>query len=542
MLAGTSVMAEEESILYTSVCETMGEDFIVGASIVNSDLTDPMVMELVTTHHNAITLGNELKPDAMFGYSNAVHPKLTTAEVEGVTIDVPEMDYSRAEKTLNYIKEWNEEHPEHTLKVRGHVLVWHSQTPEWFFHEEYDAKKPYVTPDEMTLRQEWYIRTMCEHFTGEDSPYHGMFYGWDVVNEAVSDSSGTYRKGSENSSWWKVYESPEFIINAFRFANQYMDPSVELYYNDYNEWFANKRQGIIQLMRDVKEAEGTRIDGFGMQGHYQTTNDPSIADFLTSAREYAEVVDCVQVTELDLKASSRYHGGSGGLEEEYELQANRYLDLYQAMQTLKEEGINLRGMTLWGVIDPNSWLQTSNSVSGASDGKKTQVPLLFDGTYQKKPAFYAFVDPSRIEEAKSSMSYLITRVDAGGGLSGAMEYFMNCDGGDVTVKPSWNDKGIGFKVTVSDKTKTEGDKVTLYLKRNGEEEIFSAEKTREQGITNGSGYDVVLFVKLTEEDVKAGNEFAFEIAVNNRGSVSTFSGKPIEDQPKEENFSDCVLK
>ena len=35
-----------------------------------------------------------------------------------------------AEQILDVILEWNEEHPDNFIRVRGHVLVWHSQTPE----------------------------------------------------------------------------------------------------------------------------------------------------------------------------------------------------------------------------------------------------------------------------------------------------------------------------------------------------------------------------------------------------------------------------
>ncbi len=254
--------------LKEAVAQEMGEDFLTGVSIVNSELSDDLLMQLVTKHFNAVTIGNELKPDAMFGYAGTC-PGTDTVSINGQGIQVPKLNYSRAEKTLDVLYDWNQEHPQEAIMVRGHVLVWHSQTPEWFFHVGYDAEQPYVDKDTMDLRLEWYIKTMAEHFTGPDSKYKDMFYGWDVVNEAVSDGTGTYRTDKENSSWWAVYQSNEYILNAFTYANKYMPASVELYYNDYNEWFVNKRGGIVQLLKDVKAKEGARIDGMGMQGHYQ---------------------------------------------------------------------------------------------------------------------------------------------------------------------------------------------------------------------------------------------------------------------------------
>ena len=120
---------------------------------------------------------------------------------------------------------------------------------------------------------------------GENSKYKDMFYGWDVVNEAISDGRGTYRNENENSTWWRVYGSNEFIINAFRFANKYVPADVELYYNDYGDCSALKSEGIAQLLKDVKAAEGTRIDAVGMQGHYQTAGSPSAQEFITAARK-----------------------------------------------------------------------------------------------------------------------------------------------------------------------------------------------------------------------------------------------------------------
>lgn len=400
--------------LYKSVAskDGIGEDAIVGTCYGNSNFTDEKLMQLVTKHFNAVTLENELKPDCMFGYSNAA-PKegsIHKEDLNGEQIDVPTLDHSRTEPILDKLVEWNSKNPDHKIRVRGHVLVWHSQTPEWFFHEGYDKTKDYVSKDVMNKRLEWYIKTVLTHYTGEQSKYKDLFYGFDVVNEAISDASATYRTDTEQSgdkltddihgtksSWWKVYGSNEFIINAFKFANKYAPASVDLYYNDYNECDAKKRGGIIQLLKDVKAAEGTRISGFGMQGHY-SVNAPSVSQFEEAVKDYAKVVDKVMLTELDVKPSATFDGSEAKLADELNREGDYYKRLYETAKELdKQDGINIAGITVWGVVDKYSWLQDANNVGGASDGKMKMYPLLFDENYQAKLTYWAFVDPSKIE-------------------------------------------------------------------------------------------------------------------------------------------------
>lgn len=413
--AAEEIVLDDVVALKDEVTADLGEEAIVGTAVTATEIRDKGVKAIIEKHFNAVSIGNELKPDALFGYSNSRCPGTEEVELNGKTITVPKLDYSRAEKILDAIYDWNQANPDHFIKVRGHVLVWHSQTPEWFFHEDYDKTKPYVTPEEMNVRLEWFIKTVLEHFTGEDSKYKGMFYGWDVVNEAISDASGTYRSDAEsayedlsqdthgsNSSWWHVYQSNEYIINAFCYANKYAPADVELYYNDYNETNYNKMEGILALLEAVKSADGTRIDGMGMQGHY-STSDPDLTRFKMAIKKYSDAIGSVMITEWDLRASSAYDGTEATKADEYARQAYRYMNLYSAMVELKEEGYNVDGLTMWGTVDKYSWLQTSSSVGGGATGTQKQCPLLFDDNYEVKPSFWAIADVDKMKEVLNDL-------------------------------------------------------------------------------------------------------------------------------------------
>ncbi len=397
----------EIPILKDHVNEVMG--CIIGAAATRSELQDPKVWEIITTHFNALTFGNELKPDCMFGYSNGKCPGTEEVELNGETILVPKMDFSRSEKMLDKVLKWNQENPDSPIMIRGHVLVWHSQTPEWFFHVDYDKQKDYVDKETMNKRLEWYIKTMLTHYTGEDSKYKDMFYGWDVVNEAISDATGTYRTDAENpnedlsqdthgsnSSWWHVYQSNEYILNAFLYANKYAPASLELYYNDYNECEPKKMKGICELLTAVKELEGepgvgTRISAMGLQGHYNMST-PTMDRLELAVNTYGEIVGDVQITEFDLKASDGYDGSDEAKEEEFKKEASRYRILYLILKNANknDNGIRVTGITFWGTVDHYSWLQSRSNVGGGSKDNLPQCPLLFDENYEPKPAFYVF--------------------------------------------------------------------------------------------------------------------------------------------------------
>ena len=362
--------------------EGLGEDAICGTCIGLPGIGDERLLSLVEEHFNAVTLENELKPDSLFGNNKERIPggSLHEEELGGRSIMVPTLDHSEADAILDKILEYNDSHPDKPMRVRGHVLVWHQQTPEWFFHTDYDKNKDYVSPEEMNGRLEWYIRSVLTYYTGPESKYSSLFYAWDVVNEAISDRTGSYRTDTEDSSWWKVYGSNEYIINAFRYANLYAPKDIDLYYNDYNECVAKKSKGILTLIEDVKSDPDARIDGFGMQGHY-TVNFPTAEDMGKYAKIYADAAGTVMITELDVKTSMLFHGTEDELPKEFERQAAYYAKIYDELIKLKKEGCDIAGITFWGTVDTYSWLNQNG----------THYPLLFDKNYEPKPAFYAFM-------------------------------------------------------------------------------------------------------------------------------------------------------
>lgn len=517
------------------VTEAMGdENFIVGTAICLSDLKDEKEMALVKKHFNAITFGNELKPDAAFGYASKC-PETEKATINGIEITVPKLDFSRADEMLEYVYKYNQKHPESAIRIRGHVFTWHSQTPEWFFHVDYDKDKELCSKEEMTLRHEWYIKTMAEHYMGENSKYKDMFYGWDVVNEAISDGRGTYRNENENSTWWRVYGSNEFIINAFRFANKYVPADVELYYNDYGDCSALKSEGIAQLLKDVKAAEGTRIDAVGMQGHYQTAGSPSAQEFITAARKYAAIVGKVQITELDFGVSDAYDGTDKTKQEEYTRLAYRYKEIYDAVKQLKSEGINMSGITVWGVVDKYSWLQTSSSVGGGATETKKQVPLLFDDDYQVKSAYWAFVDPTKLAPTIQEVTFTQEIDDE---FTAGTELTINKADTSATIIPVWNENTIKFLVNVKDNTIAETDAVTAYVKIG--DDVKKVTVNRADAVAIEDGY--VAVVEVTDVEIQAFDTVTFDVVVTDDNMKAAFNDYTLSHDEKSDYFAKAELK
>lgn len=543
-----------------SVTKSLGNDSIAGTAIMSSEISDDTLMELVEKHFNAVTLGNELKPDALFNYQIGQSVDCKTITFKGTELKVPvvndkdeNLDFSRADEMLEKILEWNNANPKNKIRVRGHVLVWHSQTPEWFFHKDYDVTKPYVDKKTMNLRLEWFISSVFDHYFGEaaNKKYAGLFYGWDVVNEAVngntyrddkvipdeSDTSTSDTRHGSNSMWWRVYKSNEFIINAFKYANHYAPEDVELYYNDYGETDNTKCEGIVKLINDVKHADGTRLDAFGMQAHYNVDGF-SAAQFKSVAKKYATAAGKVQLTELDFKASSTYDGTAATKESEYTKMAYCHKNLYEAIKALKNEGTNVSGLTVWGVIEPNSWLHSQSNVGGGANGS-AQCPLLFDGNYKAKPAYWAYVDASQLKPAIQK----VTITEAKDGNIAGETYTI--DQGEVQAEfiPVWDAAGLTVQVKVKDTTANDADAVTVYVDPKNSASDITPDKvtvTRTAAAEIAGGYQAT--VKVPMENLKVAQQIGLDVVVNNDGKTESFNDLTGKQESSSKYYAVATMK
>lgn len=542
----------------TSVTESLGNDSIAGTAIMLSEISDDTLMELVEKHFNAVTFGNELKPDALFNYQidgNSVPTKTITFEGEELQVPVvndagDSLDFSRADAMADKILEWNNAHPDQKIRIRGHVLVWHSQTQEWFFHENYDITKPYVNKETMNRRLEWFISSVFNHYFGEaaNGKYDGLFYGWDVVNEAVigntyrtdkvsaAESLSEIRHGN-NSSWWHVYESNEFIINAFKYANKYAPKDVELYYNDFGETDNTKCEGIVKLINDVKSAEGTRLDALGMQAHYNVDGF-SAAQFKSVAKKYAQAAGKVQLTELDFKASSTYDGTAATKESEYTKMAYCHKNLYEAIKALKEEGTNVSGITVWGVIEPNSWLHSQSNLGGGASGS-AQCPLLFDGNYKAKPAYWAYVDATKLQPAIQK----VTITEAKDGNIAGETYTI--DQGEVQAEfiPVWDADGLTVQVKVKDTTVNDADAVTVYVDPENSASDITPDKVtvaRTAAAAIAGGYQAT--VKVSMKNLKVAQQISLDVVVNNDGKTGSFNDLTGKQESSSKYYAVATMK
>ncbi|MCD9032987.1 endo-1,4-beta-xylanase [Luteimonas sp. Y-2-2-4F] len=338
--------------------------FRIGTAV-NDDIVsgrDARSQALVPRHFDAITAENVMKAEVL-------HPAPGT------------WDFAAADAFVAF----GERHDQFLV---GHTLVWHNQTPDWFFQ---DAAGAPLAPDAMAARLRDYIATVAGR-------YVGRVHAWDVVNEIVGED-GRYR----DTVWTRALGDGDTVVREAFAAAARAAPDAELYYNDFNTWRPAKRDGIVRMVRMLQDA-GIRIDGIGMQAHWGL-NYPPLEEIEASIDAYAALGVKVMITELDIDVLPLTREGqvigTGLAHPQFQLEEfERYLDPYpdglpfDVERRLAERYAELFRLfhrkrdvidrvTVWGVHDGMSW---KNDYPVPN---RTNYPLLFDRERRPKPALEA---------------------------------------------------------------------------------------------------------------------------------------------------------
>ncbi len=279
--------------------------------------TEPNYSTTLKREYNMLTPENEMKWDT-------IHPQQGT------------YNFAPADTLVRFAKENN-------MTVRGHTLVWYYQLPAWLTQGNFtSAQLETILKDHITTVVQYY-----------KTNYPGRVVAWDVVNEAFSDN-GALR----TSIWSKIGTTPDaYIRKAFQWAHD-ADPSVKLFYNDYNmESNIGKAKAVANLLKSLKR-DGIRIDGVGFQGHVSSTTN--LANLKTNMALFTGAGFEVQFTEVDVPLTT------------LDQQATTYRTLASACA----HNSLCTAFVTWGFTDKYSW-------------KSAKSPLPFDANYAPKPAYTA---------------------------------------------------------------------------------------------------------------------------------------------------------
>lgn len=339
---------QKEAPEVTETFQSLFAKYDIKAGVCLSDymIRNSNCINIIKENFNSITFENHLKPDYILDQKASQSAGDIVVKFNPTTISL-----------LDWCVENN-------MAMRGHTLVWYSQTPSWIFYEDFDTKKPLVSRDVMLARMESYISQVFTQL--EDLGYLEHFYAYDVVNEAWMED------GKMRDCLWLKTIGDDYLWYAFYYADKYAPEYVDLYYNDYNEQF--KTETLYNFVQTLVDEEGNYlIDGIGFQAHLYTEDDLN-AYFKTVERLGSTGLK-VNLTELDVCLGS-WPSIKPATEENLKAQGQYYYNLIGGLLQMVEDGkVKMDSLTFWGFTDQLSW-------------RKERSPLLYDAAFKPKYAYY----------------------------------------------------------------------------------------------------------------------------------------------------------
>lgn len=375
-------------------------------------LEDADVKAYIKENLNSLTAENEMKPESILGRSaNTI--KLAAAKAQNIYIPdnykdsvVPVLNYGNIDTLMKFANDNN-------IRIRYHGLLWHEQTSNWFFRENFNPNGKYVSAEVMDGRIAYYIYNVMDYVYR--SKYAHTVYCWDVVNEFYHMTECICRIQNTSSEldpvdipkdkpetvkcFYEVYgqdifenpddpahspvkTNPAYVKKAFAVAYSVLEKynltdSVELVYNDYDTNMKEVRETALAVTDYINSRDELNPDGkklvttIGMQCHDKLDPRWTVAGHKESMDAFRNAGMNFQVTEMDLNLNGKTVNE----------QLTYWSDFVKLVINEVKAGAKVTGFTWWGLTDKSSWLGSSGS------------PLLCgENVKDKKPAYYKVIE------------------------------------------------------------------------------------------------------------------------------------------------------
>ncbi len=357
-----------------SLKEAYKECFPIGCALYSYDLKNSTLLPFIKQHYSTVTFENELKPESLLNQGKSQN---STDGMPGINTDI-------IDECLSVAKE-------NDLKIRFHTLIWHSQTPDWFFCKNYEVEydgngteKENITnlvdKEAMLSRMESYITQII---TYTETKYPGVVYAYDVVNEAVY-YVGYQLRTIETSLYGAIFVNDDnsYITEAFRYAHaarKNTNSQAKLFYNDFVGLESEaESKAVVNYLADAKAA-GT-IDGIGIQAHLTDLSVANRNTYKKTIQYFGEYDYEVQITEWDFANKNNTNSGNRMLSLAY------YRFMKVLLDCMDENCVKVTNVTFWNFNDSRTWLNDYYN-----DGN-TYYPSVFDENGLPKPAFNTLID------------------------------------------------------------------------------------------------------------------------------------------------------
>ena len=394
---------KKKTVATPSIINTYKDIFPYMGAAVNYGSSSPRELRTAKTlsfikkHYNSFTLENEMKPDNILG-SSAKTLSIADAKAKGYYVPegypeatVPQLNFKEVDGALSVAAK-------NGLKMRAHTLVWHSQTPSWFFTKNYQGSSV-VSTAIMDARLDFYIHNVMAHVMNREKSLTGtagsIVYAWDVVNEYL------HRMSFGKKNWDGVYgnkgKSPSYVKKAFEIAYEMLksydvQDKVTLFYNDYNTYFGVEE--TLDLVNFINQCQPAKIcGGIGMQSHVDV-KVPTVQQYGEALEKFLASGYEIQITELDFTINFDTEGSNASYSyrNENETDAHQEKFVKNLMKTIvakqknRDKSVNPKGITsvtLWGLCDSTSW-------------RAPCEPLLFgENITEPKASFFAFIEAAK---------------------------------------------------------------------------------------------------------------------------------------------------